>query len=227
MVRRTPRRGFLRTIVAAAVLAGPVGARAGQVLDLQLREGRLSAHVVGAPLAAVLARIATLSGASVTGVDASEPTLATATFNELPLEDALDRLLQGRNHYVVQARNGHLRRIVILGGGSAVITPAVTADRAPATPESLAAAPSENGADPMLAGTVQLLTAAVLLDEPGLRRQILDDVATWRSDDPSRALVLARLADDPDSAVREEALALLRAKPAGRSGRSTSVEEAS
>jgi hypothetical protein len=210
MLRRTPRRGFLRTIVAAAVLAGPVGTRADQVLDLQLRDGRLSAHVVEAPLAAVLAQVATLSGANVIGVGADEATPTSATFTALPLEAALDRLLQGRNHYVVRSRDDRPRRIVLLGAGATVLTPTVPADRSSAAPEPIAPGRTADEADPVLAETVRLLTASLAAGDAGLRRQILDDIATWRTDDPSRTHLLARLADDTDPAVREAALGLLR-----------------
>ena len=144
MRRRAHLHRSFQALVAAAVLtsAGPVMATATETirLEMQLRDGRLSAHLVEAPFTRVLAEVATLSGASVTGVDPADVAPTTVTFSDLPLADALERLLQGRNHLLVygnDARGARVRRIVLLNGGTTVLTPTAAPSRvgphAPAT----------------------------------------------------------------------------------------------
>ena len=220
MHRRAHLRRSFRALVAAAVLtaAGPVAASATDPirLELQLRDGRLSAHVVGAPFTRVMAEIATLSGASVTGVDAADVAPTTVTFSDLPLADALERLLQGRNHLLVyanDARGVRVRRIVLLAGGTTDSTHAARpAESGQTTPDDARGAESDRDqVDPLLAGSLDLLTSALALGDPAIRLQLLDEVATWQLDEPSRAVLLARLSGDPDEDVREAALRILQA----------------
>lgn len=220
MHRRAHLRRSFQALVAAAVLtsAGPVVANTTETvrLEMQLRDGRLSARVVKAPFTTVLAEIATLSGASVTGVDPSDVAPTTVTFSDLPLADALDRLLEGRNHLLVygnDARGARVRRIVLLDGGTTDLTPAARqAESAHTTPDDAPGAESgRDQADPLLADALDLLTSALALGDPAIRRQLLDEVATWQLDEPSRAVLLARLSGDPDEEVREAALQVLQA----------------
>lgn len=221
MRRRSRIRTGFRGLVAATLLASaaPVAASPAATettrLEMRLRDGRLSAHVVAAPFTRVLAEIANLSGASVSGVDPADVAPTTVSFSDLPLAEALERLLHDRNHFVVyggDARGARVRRIALLNGGTTVLTPAApAAGSAPAAPEH---APDESGpdqVDPVLADALDLLTSGHALDDPAIRRQLLDEVATWQLDAPSRAVLLARLGGDPDPEVREAALEVLQA----------------
>jgi hypothetical protein len=152
----------------------------------------------------------------VTGVDPADVAPTTVAFSDLPLADALERLLQGRNHRIVygsDARDARVRRIVLLNGGTTVVRPAAcAANSVPAAAERAPRAESDpDQAAPALADALDLLTSALALGDPEIRRQLLDEVATWRLDDPSRAVLLARLSGDPDAEVREEALRVLQA----------------
>lgn len=200
--------------MAAALLAsaGPVAANATDAarIDMRLREGRLSADVVAAPFAKVLAEIARLSGAGVTGFDPADVAPTTVAFSDLPLAEALERLLQGRSHLVVygsDAPGAGVRRIVLLDGGKDAPVP--PADASPAAPQAAASVPDQ--ADPVLADALDLLTSALALGDTEIRRQLLDEVATWQLDAPARAILLARLSGDPDAEVREAALGVLQA----------------
>lgn len=206
--------------MTAAVLTsgGPVAANATETirLEMQLRDGRLSAHVVEAPFTMVLAEIARLSGASVTGVDPADVAPRTVTFSDLPLADALERLLHGRNHLLVygnDARGARVRRIVLLDGGTTDLTSAARpAESAATTPENAPGAESgPDQVDQLLAEALDLLTSGLALGDPAIRRTLLDEVATWELDEPSRAVLLARLSGDPDPEVREAALQVLQA----------------
>lgn len=220
MRRRAHLSGSFRALLAAAVLASavPVLASAAETprREIRLHDGRVSAHLVEAPFSWVLTEIATLSGASVTGAGPADVAPTTVAFTDLPLADALERLLQGRNHLLVygnDARGPRVRRIDLLDGGTTVPTPATRpAESAHATPDGAAGA--ESGPDqvaPLMADALDLLTSALALGDPAIRLQLLDEVAAWELDEPSRAVLLARLSGDPDEEVREAALQALQA----------------
>jgi hypothetical protein len=167
--------------------------------------------VVAAPFASVLAEIASLSGASVTGLDPADVVPTTITCSDLPLADALERLLKDRNHllmYGKDSRSMRVRRIVLLNGGTTVSLPAAASA---AAPERAPAADSRpDRPDAVLAEALDLLTSGLALEDPALRRQLLDEIATWELDAPSRSVLLARLSGDPDPEVREAALRVLQ-----------------
>lgn len=207
----------LRGLVAAALLtvAGPVVANATEStrLEITLRDGRLSAHVVEAAFTRVLGEIASQLGASVTGVDPADVAPMTVTFSDLPPAAALERLLQGRSHFVTYGAGpsgARVRRIVLLSGGTSVLAPAAPA-LAPEAEHVPRFEASPDQVDAMLAGALDLLTSGLTLGAPEIRRQVLDEVSTWQLHDPSRAVLLARLSSDPDPEVREAALQVLQA----------------
>lgn len=218
MHHRQRIRRRLQGLAAAAMLstAGPAVAHATDTtrLEMQLRDGRLSAHVVAAPFTEVLAEIASLSGASVIGVDPADVATTTIRFRDLPLADALERLLRGRSYLLLYGndRSGSgVRRIVILNGGTTALTPAArTAGPAPAATEHAEGEFGPDHVDPALADALRLLASGIALDDPAIRRQLLDEIATWPLDAPARPVLLARLCGDPDPDIREAALLVLQ-----------------
>jgi hypothetical protein len=213
-------QNVVRGLLAATMLtvAGPVAASATETtrLEITLRDGRLSAHVVDAPFTRVLGELARHLDASVSGIDPTDVAPVTVNFSDLPPAAALERLLLGRSHFVTYGTGSdgtRVRRIALLGGGTAAVALAAPPAPSPAL-EAESAPQAEAGpdqVDAMLAGALDLLTSGLTLDAPAIRRQVLYEVNTWRLDDPARAILLARLSSDPDPEVREAALQVLQA----------------
>lgn len=199
-------------VMAGFMVAAPVAWSApATALEVGLENGRLSVHVVDVPVAAVVAEIGRLSGASVTGLD-GEDLAVTASFIDLSLNEGLERLLQGRSYFLGYANgSGELRRIEVLGGR----TPETRRASAPVVVAPEAATPDAGDAD--LAEAVHVLTGALHSDDADLRLRVLQDVLTWSVHNPSRAIVLARLTGDPDPEIREVVLDVIRSGQGPRS----------
>jgi hypothetical protein len=115
----------MRVAAAGAVLACGIllAARApGAELALRWTGEHLSARLSEAPLDDVLAEIARQSAADIRG--ASPPARAITTeFEDVPLSEALDRLLGEESFVLVYGDRGHLREIRLLGSDPGEVRP--------------------------------------------------------------------------------------------------------
>jgi hypothetical protein len=108
------------------VLVTAFGARADATTPpphvIEYRGDTLTVQVVKAPLDEVLAEIARQSHAEIRG-SLREPREITARFEDVPLSQALDRLLAGQNYALIYGQDGTLRAIPLLGGSSIGLAP--------------------------------------------------------------------------------------------------------
>lgn len=100
---------------------------------VEYRDDRLSVHLEKVPLDDVLAELARISGGQIRG-ELREPHEVTAEFRDVPLSDALHRLLGNQNFALVYGRSGELRAIRLLGGPqTAAAKPPTVASLVPTT----------------------------------------------------------------------------------------------
>jgi hypothetical protein len=123
---------------AAVVLLGSVGAAAEP--DVTIAGDRVSAELRDVPTPDVVAAIAAVSGAEVVGgVDRVDP--VSITLDEVPVAEALERVLGGQSFTIVYGGDGSIRRIRLLGGaGGGESGPAKAAARRGLKPHELFAA---------------------------------------------------------------------------------------
>ena len=145
----------------------------------------LTVRLHDVPLTEVLQELGKQSGAEIRGqVDASRT--VTATFNAVPLPEALDRLLAEQDFALVYAKDGRLRTVRLVGG-EAVIVPAATAP-----------APAER--PPFPGGLPALMDAHPPVAVSGAVADVLGSAtATLRQ-------VFEMALHHPDAAVRAEAI---------------------
>jgi hypothetical protein len=107
-----------RALAAFVIGAGLLGAGAGAVAragsPLEYDDGRVSARLAAVPLADVLDMFARESGATVSG-DIAAPRTVTKRFDDVPVAEALDRLLGRQNFTLSFSRDGRLRRVELHG----------------------------------------------------------------------------------------------------------------
>ena len=82
---------------------------------VEYHDDRLSVHLEKVPLADVLSELARISGGQIRG-ELRDQHDVTAEFRDVPLSDALHRLLGNQNFALVYGRSGELRAIRLLGG---------------------------------------------------------------------------------------------------------------
>src|SRR5438093_9631069 len=110
----SPRAGGGLLVVAAMLLsAGPVAAREPTCV-VAYDAGRLTVHAERVPLADVVREIGRQSGAEIVG-EVRKPREVTRQFDEVPLFDALVRLLGEQNFTLRYGSEGKLRTISLLG----------------------------------------------------------------------------------------------------------------
>jgi hypothetical protein len=195
---KTCRRPVTVRAFAALVLGVVLAGRAGAAPDapITLRDGRLTAEIVAQPLPEVVERIAALAGAEVSGLDTLTDEPVSVAFADLPLADAIARLLPARSFLLVVSRAGgapRLARVVILPS-------------APRLPVS--AAPPVRLPEPDPADVLRETIGAQ--EEPAARIGALGELAALAASDPDAARVLADVSDrDQDEDVREAARAAL------------------
>jgi len=104
------------TIAAFVLLAGIARAE-GEALHrlVEYRDDRLTVRLEKVPLDDVLAELARVSGGQIRG-DLREPREVSAEFKDVPLSDALHRLLGNQNFALVYGSAGDLRAVRLLGG---------------------------------------------------------------------------------------------------------------
>jgi hypothetical protein len=124
----------------ATALAGRVGADdAAPAPVVRWKDGRVSVRAKGASRADVVATLAREAGLVVTGeVLVQRP--VHKRFEDVPLPEALDRLLGGQNYALVYDDTGRPRRITLLGLPEPPAKPAVARRPPPRVPRNAATA---------------------------------------------------------------------------------------
>jgi hypothetical protein len=155
---------------------------------VEYRDDRLSVHLQKVPLDDVLSELARISGAQIRG-ELRDPHEVTAEFRDVPLSDALHRLLGNQNFALVYGRSGELRAVRLLGGPqtAAPKSPAVasllpTTTTLPPSPGNLLALFARHAPLPVsgrlaeafgsnTATFEQLLNASLHNDDPAVRAE--------------------------------------------------------
>jgi hypothetical protein len=229
--------------VVLASLAGPAGLRADEdvpPVTLRVSEGRLSLDARDAPLQTILDEIGDRTGLRVRFDDPAQAQigdeLVTVSFERVPVEEALRRLLRGRDFVLVYSP-GRLAEARVYGRSAEAPSgeppPAASVSSAPAgepvdrsgvaalrrdaleNPDPAARARALEGlAASGDQGAAHDAVLAVLEREtvPGLLRRALDIAGV--QDPRARQLLESRAANDPAPEVREAARALLGAPQA-------------
>jgi hypothetical protein len=170
---RTPGsiRGAWGVLLVAAVAAGADETAASRVI--RYGDDALTVHVVNVPVMEVLAEIGRQSGAGIRG-SLREGREVSAQFDEVPLPQALSRLLGDQNYALVYGRGGKLRAVKLLGGPAGDTVPV-----------ALAAARPPGDLAPLLEHQVRVIgPVADALGSPMVSLQQLGDL--WlQSDDAS------------------------------------------
>lgn len=172
------------------VASGEEGRAAAASWSLSLHGDRLSVHLDRAPLGLVLAELARQGGFRVhlsTGVEAA---VLSTTFERLPLDEGIERLLAGWSHVVLYAPGSEAR-------GPGPLRIAALLVLAPAGP------PLRDSH----AGGAAGLAAALASPDPQVRIQALEEWAAQREGPGVDPLTYAMV--DPDEQVRARAQQLL------------------
>src|SRR5205814_8862134 len=106
---------------------------------LTYRNDRLSVRLVGVPLAEVMADIGRASGAEIYGI-LPQPREVSAEFDDVPLVEALDRLLGNQNFVLKYGKGDRLHAIKLLGGAGVPMRMAATPAPTTPTPDPAVAA---------------------------------------------------------------------------------------
>jgi hypothetical protein len=88
---------------------------AGDLTSVEVRDGRVRASFAGTPIMEAVAALVEADGATVIGGVAGGPATVTATFDDVTLDEALERLLVTQSFLLVYRADGRLRRIHLLG----------------------------------------------------------------------------------------------------------------
>lgn len=144
----------------------------------------LTVHLGGVPIAEVLEELALQSGAEVRG-QVREPREVTATFDSVPMPEALARLLGDQDFALIYGKGGRLKAVRLLTGDQvlAAAPPSPVAQRAP-FPGALPALMDGHPPVPITGAVAEALKA---------------ESATFRQ-------LLALILHHADAAVRTEAL---------------------
>ena len=137
-VRPRRRAAAGATALLGLALAGRSGRAAEETPPRVIRYDNdvLTVHLNDVPVAEVLQEVARQSGAEVRG-QVREPHDVTASFDAVPLPEALSRLLGDQAFALVYDKSGHLKAVRLLGSD------AVLAKAAPAAPPQRAPFPGD------------------------------------------------------------------------------------
>ncbi|MBW1681334.1 MAG: hypothetical protein JRJ35_11730 [Deltaproteobacteria bacterium] len=97
---------------AHAHCQGPSGA------GLTFQDGLVSARLQDEPLESVLARIEKEKNVWFKGIEACKGRSVTVEFSDLPIRQAVERILSSTNYCLVFDKGGRLKGVFILGGPS-------------------------------------------------------------------------------------------------------------
>jgi len=165
-----PWRGLAAAVLAALALhpSPALAAAEGSSPIVTYRRDQLSVRLDSVPLEEVLAELGRVSGAEIRGAP-REPRDITAKFDDVPLPEALHRLLGDQNFMLRYGERDRLRTIELFGGpqeprNASSTSPAAGSGRpSPAagstTPQSLAVAISVLERHPPVAVTGRLAEA--------------------------------------------------------------------
>lgn len=114
--------GLTLAVAAASGLPAappPKGAAPGSASPppkpaVTFRDGRLSVDATDVPTMTLLARIADVTGATVSGT-VTEPAAVTISFRDVPVRQAIDRIVGDTNFTLRYGADGTLRRISLRG----------------------------------------------------------------------------------------------------------------
>lgn len=192
--------------VPAYAAVAPVARDAESPCDLDYEAGRLSAHVLGAPLGLVLNRLSSLTGLKVLTLSNGLDELVSVRFARLPLGEAVARLLAHRSYVLTIAHtvdDPSTGRLWIL---SRAENPPVR----PVTTWSIVAPLAPVAGEPLLPlGTEAMPSEPLVVPVLGLRdRAGIFEVKRLaeRGARDARAKLDSLLAGDSGPAVRAEAL---------------------
>jgi hypothetical protein len=108
-----PLRAAPVMLLVAAVAGATGGEVAGRVVRYE--SDRLTVRLAGAPVGEVLDDLARQAGAEIRGT-VTNPRDISVEFEDVPLSDALHRLLGDQNFALVYGEDGRLRAVKLLGG---------------------------------------------------------------------------------------------------------------
>jgi hypothetical protein len=130
----------LASLVIAAALGCPLAWATDSGPDVRYHEGRLSVRLEHVPLDAVLAAITRETGIEVRG-ELREAREVSAQFDDVPLPEALDRLIASQSFVLRYGDDGRAVRVDLLRGAPATTTATVPppALAVPAGPPNIAA----------------------------------------------------------------------------------------
>jgi hypothetical protein len=139
--------GAVRLLVAGAVaVALQLGATSARPADesytrlIRYSGDKLTVHVTGVPIDDILGEIERQAGAEIRG-GVRNPHPVTAEFEDVPLADALHRLLGDQNFALIYGRGGELKTLRLLGGPQTA-PPSVVAATPTAQPQPGAVSPA-------------------------------------------------------------------------------------
>jgi hypothetical protein len=163
---------------------------------LTYRNDRLSAHLARVPLEEVMIDLGHASGAEVYG-PVHEPRDISAEFDDVPLVEALHRLLGDQNFVVKYGKDGRLRAVKLLGGPQAPIHIVATP---PPTTRAREPVASASKAPLDLDGAVAILDGHSPVPVSGQLAQALGtDAASFRD-------LFDAASNNEDAVVRAEAM---------------------
>ena len=189
-VARLPSRLALCGLLAGLTVAGP--AAGATSLTMALHGGLLTADVAGTPVSRVMQEVGRLTGAEVRWLGAVGEEPISVRFTDVPLADAIARLVGPRSFLLVASAAGALppiTRVVILASGERPVLE-------PETPR-VRSEDAEGALD---------AAAALAPQAPAARRRAIDELARVAQQEPQAWMVLTELSrHEPDRAVREAA----------------------
>jgi|SRR6266852_5648808 len=122
-----PRTATVLLAALATVLLGEAGAAdPAPGARVEYRDDRLSLDVQSAPLADVIGEVGRQSGAVIRG-HVCKPRDLSLSFDDVPLPDALERVLGEQNFTLRYSRGGRLEAVELLGEPGPLLSPAATA----------------------------------------------------------------------------------------------------
>jgi hypothetical protein len=118
--RRDARRALLLALALGAARVAHGTEATGGDRVVEYRDDRLSVRLEHVPLVEVFQELARITGATVRGqvIDAHE---VSVEFHDVPLTEALQRLLGNQNFTLIYDGSGNLRTVRLLGGAQELI----------------------------------------------------------------------------------------------------------
>jgi len=206
----------MATVIAVAVLSAravlaeaPAGERV-----IQYGKDRLTVHLTKVQVSEVLEEIGRQSGAEIKG-ELRSPHEVSAEFDDVPLPEALHRLLGDQNFALVYANGGGLKAVKLLGGPQTSGTPSLmTPTTMPvASPQNIAALIASHPAVPVsgrlseavggpTATLQQLFDVGLHNEDSGIRAEaVRTGINSLESEPALRAAIVSQLNTMDDQAL--------------------------